>query len=61
MPYDLLLKNGRVIDGSGMPEFRADVGVADRKIVDVGRLDGGAKRVLDLQGQVVAPGFIDNH
>jgi N-acyl-D-amino-acid deacylase len=61
MPYDLLLKNGRVIDGSGMPEFRADVGVADGKIVDVGRLDGTAKRVLDLQGQAVAPGFIDNH
>ncbi len=59
--YDLLIKNGRVADGSGMPSFVADVGVADGKVVDVGRLSGPAKRTIDASDRVVAPGFIDNH
>ena len=59
--YDLLIKNGRVADGSGMPSFVADVGVSDGKVVDVGRLSGSAKRTIDASDRVVAPGFIDNH
>jgi N-acyl-D-aspartate/D-glutamate deacylase len=59
--YDLLLRNGRVVDGSGMPAFWGDVGVAGGKIVEVGKLQGPARRVIDVQGQVIAPGFIDNH
>ncbi len=59
--YDLLIKNGRVADGSGMPSFIADVGVSDGKVVDVGRLSGPAKRTIDASDRVVAPGFIDNH
>ena len=59
--YDLLIKNGRVADGSGMPSFIADVGIADGKVADVGRLSGPAKRVIDASDRVVAPGFIDNH
>jgi N-acyl-D-amino-acid deacylase len=59
--YDLLLRNGRVVDGSGMPAFWGDVGISGGKIVEVGRLQGPAGRVIDVQGQVIAPGFIDNH
>src|SRR3954447_4103544 len=61
MAYDLLIKNGRVVDGSGGPSYRADVAVKDGKIVEVGKLSGAAKRTVDADGRVVAPGFIDNH
>jgi N-acyl-D-amino-acid deacylase len=61
MVYDLLVKNGRIIDGSGMPAFHGDVAVSGGKIVEIGRLTGPAKRVIDAEGNVIAPGFIDNH
>ena len=61
MAYDLLVKTGRIIDGSGMPSFHGDVGVSRGKIVEMGRLSGPAKRVIDAEGMAVAPGFIDNH
>src|SRR5882762_5865729 len=61
MAYDLLIKNGRIVDGSGMPAFRGDVGIKDGKIAEIGKLSGPAKRTIDAAGQVVAPGFVDNH
>jgi N-acyl-D-aspartate/D-glutamate deacylase len=62
MAYDLLIKNGRVVDGSGAPAFHADVAVQDGKIVGVGKANGAAaKRTIDAEGRVVAPGFIDHH
>jgi N-acyl-D-amino-acid deacylase len=61
MAYDLLIKNGRVIDGSGMPAFRGDVAVSNGKIVATGKLRESAARTIDADGLVVAPGFIDNH
>jgi len=61
MAYDLLIKNGRVIDGSGMPAFLGDVGIRKGKIVEIGRLRGDAARTIDANGLVVAPGFIDSH
>ncbi len=61
MAYDVLIKNGRVIDGSGMPAFAGDVAVKDGKIAEIGKLSGAADQVVDVGGQVIAPGFIDNH
>ena len=61
MAYDLLIKNGRIVDGSGMPAFRGDVGIKNGKIAEIGKLSGPAKRTIDAAGQVVAPGFVDNH
>src|SRR5690606_10025360 len=60
--YDLLLTNGRVLDGSGNPWMRADIAVSGGRVVVVGDLDdAAAARVIDLGGLVVAPGFIDVH
>jgi N-acyl-D-aspartate/D-glutamate deacylase len=59
--YDLLLKGGRVYDGSGLPSYNADVGVVNGKIAGVGRLNGSVRRTLDVDGLAVAPGFIDPH
>ena len=60
--YDLLLRGGRVVDGTGAPWFLGDVGIRGDTIVAVGpRLEGTARRSLELQGRVIAPGFIDIH
>lgn len=61
MAYDLLVQNGRIVDGSGMPAFFGDVAVRDGRIVEVGKLSGAARRTINADGLVVAPGFIDNH
>ena len=61
MTYDLLIKNARVVDGSGEPSFQADVAVHQGKIVGVGKINATATRTIDAEGRVVAPGFIDHH
>ena len=62
--YDLLIKNARIVDGSGNPWFRADVAIKDGRIARIGRLNNGpetASRTIDARGQILAPGFIDVH
>jgi N-acyl-D-amino-acid deacylase len=61
MPYDLVIKNGMVIDGSGLPRFPADIGVRHGRIETVGRIRGHAREVVDADGQAVTPGFVDGH
>jgi N-acyl-D-amino-acid deacylase len=60
--FDVLIQGGRILDGTGNPWFRADIGVRDGRIVAVGRLEGArADRVVDAAGLYVSPGFIDIH
>jgi N-acyl-D-aspartate/D-glutamate deacylase len=61
MGYDLLVKNGTVVDGSGSPGYRADVGVVDGKIAAIGRINESAKQTIDADGHIVSPGFVDGH
>lgn len=61
MSYDLIIRHGTVIDGSGRPGFVAEVGIQGDRIVAVGHLSDDAARTIDATGRVVAPGFIDVH
>lgn len=59
---DVLIRNGRIVDGSGLPAFAGDVGIANGRLVRVGgQLGGEARQTIDAGGRVVAPGFIDPH
>jgi N-acyl-D-amino-acid deacylase len=59
--YDLVLKGGRIYDGSGLPAFNADVGISQGRIKAIGRIHEPANRTLDVDGLAVSPGFIDLH
>ena len=59
--YDLVIRNGSVVDGSGLAAYRADVGVRDGTIVAIGRLSERGTQEVDADGHVVTPGFIDGH
>ena len=61
MAYDLLIKNGTIVDGTGAAARRADIAVSAGKIVAIGKVDGSAKQTIDAGDCVVAPGFIDPH
>jgi N-acyl-D-amino-acid deacylase len=61
-PYDLVLRNGRIVDGTGSPWYRGDVAIRGDEIVRIApRIEEPAARVIDVAGQVIAPGFIDLH
>ncbi|WP_438480756.1 N-acyl-D-amino-acid deacylase family protein [Oleiharenicola lentus] len=59
--YDLILANGRVVDGTGKPAFVGDVALKDGRIAKMGTVIGTAKERIDVKGAVIAPGFIDVH
>ncbi|MGO9058667.1 MAG: N-acyl-D-amino-acid deacylase family protein [Candidatus Binataceae bacterium] len=61
MRYDLLIRNGTVVDGTGAPSYRADVAIAGGTIAQIGRIDESAAKVIDASGLIVAPGFVDPH
>ena len=59
-PYDMVIRNGHIIDGTGSPWYTGDIGIRDGRIADIGDLASApAKRAIDARGMVVAPGFID--
>src|SRR5882762_10483409 len=58
--YDIIIRNGRVVDGTGRSGFSADVAIKGDRVASIGNLRGAqAKRTIDARGHVVAPGFID--
>ena len=59
--YDVLIKNGTIVDGLRMPAYRGDIGIRDGKIAAMGNVGGDASRVIDATGLIVAPGFMDIH
>jgi N-acyl-D-aspartate/D-glutamate deacylase len=61
MTYDLLIKNGTVVDGTGAPRFKGDVAVQGGKIAALGKNGGAAANVIDAAGKIVCPGFVDPH
>jgi N-acyl-D-aspartate/D-glutamate deacylase len=61
MQYELVIRNGMVVDGSGAPAYPADIGVADGRIATIGRIRAPAARTLDAHGLTVTPGFVDGH
>jgi len=61
MALDLLIKNGTLVDGTGAPRRRADVGIKDGRIVEVGAVKDAARETVDADGLIVCPGFVDPH
>ena len=59
--FDLVVRGGTLVDGTGAPAVEGDVGVRDGRIVALGKLDGGAEREIDSTGCIVSPGFVDIH
>jgi N-acyl-D-aspartate/D-glutamate deacylase len=61
MAYDLVIKNGTVVDGTGAERKRADVAIADGKVAEIGKVTEGGLRTIDASDLIVAPGFVDPH
>jgi len=59
--YDLVIRGGEILDGSGRPAFRGDIGLQDGKIVEIGALGGKGHQEIDADGALVTPGFVDIH
>jgi N-acyl-D-amino-acid deacylase len=61
MAYDIVIRDGTIVDGSGLPRYRADVAIEAGRIAKIGKINDSAKEVIDAEGHIVAPGFIDGH
>jgi N-acyl-D-amino-acid deacylase len=61
MAYDLVIKNGTVVDGTGAERKRADVAIANGKVAEIGKVTEGGRRTIDASDLIVAPGFVDPH
>jgi N-acyl-D-amino-acid deacylase len=61
MSYDLVIRGGTVVDGSGLPRYRADVGIRGDRIARIGTIHARGREEVDARHRVVAPGFIDGH
>ena len=61
MAYDLVIRGGTLVDGSGAPRFTADVGIKDGMIAEIGRITSAASHTIEADGLIVSPGFIDGH
>ncbi|HIL98779.1 MAG TPA: D-aminoacylase, partial [Pseudomonadales bacterium] len=59
--FDLLIKNGTIIDGSGDDRFQSDIAITGNNIVEIGKVTGNAKRTIDAKGKLVTPGWVDIH
>jgi len=61
MSYDLIVRGGTIVDGSGLPRYQADVGIEGGRITSIGKISGSAEEVIDAEGHIVSPGFVDGH
>src|SRR5271157_6349961 len=61
MSYDLLIRNGTVVDGTGAPRFQADVAISGGRVAEIGKVKDGARKIIDASDLIVAPGFVDPH
>ena len=59
--FDLIIKNGLIYDGKGSEPFKADLAILNEKIVEIGRIEDEGKKVIDAEGKIVTPGFVDIH
>ena len=59
--FDLIIKNGSIYDGKGSESYQADIAISNEKIVEIGDIKGEAKKVIDAEGKIVTPGFVDIH
>jgi len=62
MHYDIIIQNGKIIDGTGNPWYQGELGIKGEKIVNINaKIDGTADRVIDATDMIICPGFIDMH
>ena len=59
--FDLIVRNGRIVDGTGEPAFTGDVAIEAGRVVEIGRISGDARERIDAEGRLVTPGFVDPH
>ena len=59
--FDLIIKNGSIYDGKGTKPYQADIAISNEKIVEIGDIKGEGKKVIDAEGKIVTPGFVDIH